>query len=226
MTLHFYAEYEFPPDCNDADALLLRRELAYYVYRSKPNMTTKVHLEDYSPTVPFPKVQVFFQKVFGDLIRLDRLNPQRIYDRIKFTARHGESAVIFKNEIRRILHRAFLDLDPMAYNRALLRYYTIDKRTGRRVHHYEPVLPNAPGQLKRGQEHGPAPAFEPGPPPPRPPGRDGHPPREHRNRPSAPPARPGHTAADAAKSAGWSAIWSGRKPADSHFPAPGSPASS
>ena len=190
MTLHFYAEYEFPLDCNDEEALLLRRELAYYVYRSKPNITTKVHLENYAPTVPFPEVQRFFQKVFGDLIRLDRLNPQRVYDRLKFTAKHGEHARLFKSEIRRVLHRTFLDLDPLAYNHALLRYYTIDKRTGERVHHYEPVLPNAPGQLKRGQEPGPAPPFEPGPPPPRP-----------RRPPGPPPERTPETVARAARKA-------------------------
>ena len=94
MSIHLRATHDFPQDCNAHEADLLRRELAYYIYRRIGRTRVTVHLEGYSPTVPYAQVREFFARVFGDLIRLERLNPQRIRDRLRLTARGSENAAI------------------------------------------------------------------------------------------------------------------------------------
>ena len=157
MTIHLSAVHDFPQDCNAREADLLRRELGYYIYRRISRTRVTVHLEDFSPTVPYPEVLTFFDRVFGDLIRLERLNPQRIQERLRLTARRSENAELFKKDVRNCLHKAFFRLDRAAYRAALFRYFTVDSRTGRHVYHYRTLLPNAPGQARRGHEPHPVP---------------------------------------------------------------------
>ena len=106
MSIHLRAIHDFPQDCNPHEADLLRRELAYYIYRRIGRTRITVHLEGYSPTVPYPQVQEFFARVFGDLIRLERLNPQRIHDRLRLTTRGSENATILKQEAKAALRIA------------------------------------------------------------------------------------------------------------------------
>ena len=157
MSIHLRAIHDFPQDCNPHEADLLRRELAYYIYRRISRTRITVHLEGYSPTVPYAQVREFFARVFGDLIRLERLNPQRIRDRLRLTARGSENATILKQEAKAALRTAFYQLDRAAYRTALFRYFTVQPRTGRHVYHYNILLPKAPGQLKRGHEPHPIP---------------------------------------------------------------------
>ena len=53
MSIHLRAINDFPQDCNPHEADLLRRELAYYIYRRIGRTRITVHLEGYSPTVPY-----------------------------------------------------------------------------------------------------------------------------------------------------------------------------
>ena len=53
MSIHLRAIHDFPQDCNPHEADLLRRELAYYIYRRISRTRITVHLEGYSPTVPY-----------------------------------------------------------------------------------------------------------------------------------------------------------------------------
>ena len=123
MSIHLRATHDFPQDCNAHEADLLRRELAYYIYRRIGRTRITVHLEGYSPTVPYAQVREFFARVFGDLIRLERLNPQRIRDRLRLTARGSENAAILKQEAKAALRTAFYQLDRAAYRTALFRYF-------------------------------------------------------------------------------------------------------
>ena len=157
MSIHLRAIHDFPQDCNPHEADLLRRELAYYIYRRIGRTRITVHLEGYFPTVPYPQVQEFFARVFGDLIRLERLNPQRIHDRLRLTARGSENATILKQEAKAAFRIAFYQLDRAAYRTALFRYFTVQPHTGRHIYHYNILLPKAPGQLKRGHEPHPMP---------------------------------------------------------------------
>ena len=165
MSIHIHAAEDFPHDCNLDEAILLRRELTYYIIRRRGRTRVVVHFEGYAPVVPFAEVQTFFAHVFGDLVRLQRLHPFRIAERLRITSTKSETGTIFKKEAQAALQKAVANLDKKASRAASHAWHRYNPRLNKEVRHYAVYLPNAPRQSHRGQEPHPEHIHLPNEPP-------------------------------------------------------------
>ena len=114
MSIHIHTAEDFPHDCNLDEAVLLKHELTYYIIRRRGRTRVVVHFEGYAPIVPFTQVQTFFAHVFGDLVRLQRLHPFRIAERLRITSTKSETGTIFRKEAQAALQKAVTNLDKKA----------------------------------------------------------------------------------------------------------------
>ena len=144
--VHPHAAEDFPHHYNLDEAVLLRRELTYYIIRRRGRTRVVVHFEGYAPIVPFTQVQTFFAHVFGDLIRLQRLHPFRIAERLRITSTKSETGTIFRKEAQAALQKAVANLDKKASRAASHAWHRYNPRLDKEVRHDAVYLPNAPRQ--------------------------------------------------------------------------------
>ena len=144
MTVHMYAADDFPLDSNLEEADLLRRELAFYIKRRRGKTTIVVHFDDYEPIVTREKTEEFLERVFGDLVRVNRLHPRLISQWIDLQVRGRRIGRQFRDYARSSIKRAVDDLDPHARKKALdIRKLPIpgSKKTHTEYNMYLPAPP-------------------------------------------------------------------------------------
>ena len=100
----------------------------------------------------FTEVQTFFAHVFGNLVRLQRLHPFRIAERLRITSTKSETGTIFRKKAQAALQKAVANLDKKASKAASHAWHRYNPRLDKEVRHDAVYLPNAPRQSHREQE--------------------------------------------------------------------------
>ena len=153
MTIELYAASDFPPDCNAYEATILRYALAYFCRRPDKTPKVLVHFDDWTPTVDTQAVTVFLTSVFADLIRLERIHPFQLKKRIHFKTTNHSLGRQYLALTRELIRETTLHLDRKAGKTVAKRRHVLNlhgKMKRKRIRNVH--IPNAPRQLKRGEE--------------------------------------------------------------------------